>query len=89
MILLDEPTTALTPTETSQLFGIIRRLAQRGITFVFISHLLDELMELCDEISRSRDGSLAGHLARGQYDTRTLAELIAGHVLDVSAPKYS
>jgi len=79
LVILDEPTTALTPTEVARLFAVIRRLLAQGITFLFVSHLLDELIELCDEIYVLRDGELTGHLHRGQFDARTLAQLIAGH----------
>jgi ABC-type sugar transport system ATPase subunit len=77
-VILDEPTTALTPPEVAKLFAIIQRLRAKGLTFLFVSHLLDELLELCDEIFVLRDGALVGHRQRGQFDTRSLAQLIAG-----------
>lgn len=79
LVILDEPTTALTPPEVARLFTVIRRLQAQGITLLFVSHLLDELIELCDEIFVLRDGTLAGHLQRGEFDARVLARLIAGH----------
>jgi ABC-type sugar transport system ATPase subunit len=79
LIILDEPTTALTPTEVAKLFMVIRRLLAQGITFVFVSHLLDELLEISDEIYVLRDGVVAGYHRRGEFDTRSLARLIAGH----------
>ena len=85
LILLDEPTTALSSAETKQLFKVIRHLAAQGVTFVFISHLLDELLELCEEIYVLRDGALAGHLTREQFDSRALSELIAGRTLESAA----
>jgi ABC-type sugar transport system ATPase subunit len=78
LVILDEPTTALTPPEVSSLFAVIDRLRAKGLTFLFVSHLLDELLELCDEIFVLRDGALVGHRQRGQFDARTLAQLIAG-----------
>jgi ABC-type sugar transport system ATPase subunit len=60
------------------LFGALLRLKNQGITFLFISHLLPELMELADQIHVLRDGQTVGHLERGQYDARRLAGLIAG-----------
>jgi ABC-type sugar transport system ATPase subunit len=81
LVLLDEPTTALSPDETARLFGVVRQLASRGITFVFISHLLDELMEICDEILVLRDGALAGQLLRSKFDAGVLAQAIAGRRL--------
>jgi ABC-type sugar transport system ATPase subunit len=81
LIILDEPTTALTPAEAAVLFGAVRRLRARGITFLFISHILDELVELCDEIYVLRDGAVAGHLPREPFDSGELARLIAGRTV--------
>jgi ABC-type sugar transport system ATPase subunit len=80
-VILDEPTTALTPPEVDRLFPVIRRLARQGVTFLFISHLLDELMRLADEIHVLRDGALVGHLERDQYHPDSLSRLIAGRTL--------
>jgi ABC-type sugar transport system ATPase subunit len=78
LIILDEPTTALAPGDVARLFAALRRLREQGTTFLFVSHLLPELMELADEIYVLRDGRLAGHLSQGQFETRHLASLIAG-----------
>ncbi|MGH7971657.1 MAG: ATP-binding cassette domain-containing protein, partial [Limisphaerales bacterium] len=86
LVILDEPTTALTPPEVATLFRVVRRLQGQGITFLFVSHLLDELIELCDEIFVLRDGGLAGHLQRGEFNARALARLIAGH--DIAEPAH-
>jgi ABC-type sugar transport system ATPase subunit len=92
-IILDEPTTALTPPEVAKLFAIIRRLAAQGITFLFVSHLLDELIQLTEEIYVLRDGVLVGHLARDGFDAELLARLIAGRALGQSnapaPPRFS
>ena len=56
IILLDEPTSALTDTETKELFRIIRKLRDEGISCVYISHKMDELFELCDRLYVMRDG---------------------------------
>jgi ABC-type sugar transport system ATPase subunit len=86
LIILDEPTTALTPPEVARLFAIIRRLRSHGITFLFVSHLLDELLEISDEIFVLRDGFLTGHRQRGQFDSQSLAQLIAGHEVTGRGP---
>jgi len=85
LIILDEPTTALAPGDVTRLFSVLRRLRDQGITFVFISHLLPELMELADEIYVLRDGRLVDHLLRDQVDVRHLAARIAGKELDPAA----
>ena len=83
LVILDEPTTALTPPEVARLFAIIRRLReQQAIAFIFISHMLEELMELSDRIAVLRDGRLVGGLERGGYDGRRLSSLIAGRDLE-------
>lgn len=89
LVILDEPTTALTPPEVGRLFAVIQRLQAQGISFLFVSHLLDELLKLCDEIFVLRDGMLAGHRQRGQFDARTLARLIAGHEVAEAAPVHA
>jgi ABC-type sugar transport system ATPase subunit len=85
MIILDEPTTALTPPEVARLFGIIRRLKEQGITFIFISHMLEELIELSDTIAVLRDGRNVGSLAHDQFDREALSALIAGRTLAARA----
>ena len=56
VLILDEPTATLTPRETDQLFGIIRKLAERGIGVLFISHHLDEVKEIGDRVTVLRNG---------------------------------
>ncbi len=67
VILLDEPTSTLTEHEAENLFGILRRLKQQGVTLVFVSHKFEEVFALCDRASVLRDGQLIG--------TRPIAEL--------------
>ncbi len=86
LVILDEPTTALTPPEVARLFAIIRRLRAQGITFLFISHMLEELMELSDSISVLRDGRKVGDLGRAEFDARSLSALIAGRSLADARP---
>ncbi|MBF8153868.1 sugar ABC transporter ATP-binding protein [Exiguobacterium sp. TBG-PICH-001] len=57
-LILDEPTAPLSQAETSHLFSVVRRLAERGLGIIFISHRLQELYEICDSISVMRDGQL-------------------------------
>jgi ABC-type sugar transport system ATPase subunit len=81
LVILDEPTTALTPPEVDRLFGIIRRLQAQGIAFLFVSHMLEELLALSDSIAVLRDGAHVGDLARPEFDPRRLSELIAGRTV--------
>lgn len=82
LIVLDEPTTALTPGEVHKLFSIINQLKTRGISFIFISHMMEEVIELCDRAVVLRDGRKVGDLERGSFDRKDLASLIAGRTIE-------
>ncbi|MFE3163294.1 sugar ABC transporter ATP-binding protein [Streptomyces sp. NPDC059224] len=56
VLLLDEPTASLSPEETERLFGVVRRLAERGACVVFVSHKLEEVFAVCDTVTVLRDG---------------------------------
>ena len=58
IIIMDEPTSSLTDRETETLFGIIRKLRERGVAIVFISHRMNEIFEISDEIAVMRDGEM-------------------------------
>ncbi|MDR0362272.1 MAG: sugar ABC transporter ATP-binding protein [Planctomycetota bacterium] len=60
LLILDEPTTALTRKEILQLFEILGKLKEKGISFIFISHKLDEVLEICDRVTVLRDGDHIG-----------------------------
>lgn len=73
-IIFDEPTAYLTRSEAAQLFALIRRLKDEGVTIVYISHRMEEVFELADRVSVLRDGTLVG--TRNIADTND-AELVA------------
>jgi simple sugar transport system ATP-binding protein len=82
VIILDEPTAALTVPDRRQLFDFMKKLKKDGVTFIFISHYNDEILEICDAVSVLRDGSLAG----GSEDicsmtSEQLSELVLGRGL--------
>lgn len=60
VIIMDEPTAALTQSETVALFKVIESLRKRGVSMVYISHRMEEIFELCDRITVLRDGSYIG-----------------------------
>ena len=62
LIILDEPTSSLSETEAKRLFEIIRRQQKQGTAFIFISHRIEELMEICDSIFVLKDGELVTEL---------------------------
>ncbi|MBL9127764.1 MAG: sugar ABC transporter ATP-binding protein [Verrucomicrobiales bacterium] len=61
LIILDEPTTSLTSVETGRLFELLARLRARGITLIYISHGLGDVLRLCDDVVVLRDGAVVGH----------------------------
>src|SRR5207244_9178333 len=63
ILILDEPTAVLTPQEARELFGNLRKLREAGKTIVFISHKLDEVLELADRITVVRRGKVVGESA--------------------------
>src|SRR5690625_635816 len=78
ILVLDEPTAVLTPQETVVLFRFIREFAEEGNAVVFISHKLDEVMEICDRMSVMRDGRMIGTVERADTDQRKLAGMMVG-----------
>ena len=78
LLVLDEPTSVLTPQEARSLFEVLRRMTQEGHSVIFISHKLDEVLEIADRITVLRRGRVAASLARAGTDKRTLAELMVG-----------
>jgi ABC-type sugar transport system ATPase subunit len=78
LIILDEPTTALLPTEVGVLFGHMRRLAAEGHAFLYVSHHLAEVFEIADRVTVLRDGRNAGVWTREQMSRRAIIDAIVG-----------
>lgn len=78
VLVLDEPTEALHKSEVQILFSAVREVAQRGAGVIFISHRLDEVLELADRIVVLRDGKKVFDAARESLDEEQLVELVAG-----------
>jgi ribose transport system ATP-binding protein len=70
ILLLDEPTASITPTETAVLFRVLRRLRDQGVAIVFVSHKLEEIFALCDRVTVLRDGRVVGNDQRISEMTR-------------------
>ena len=82
VIILDEPTTALTVEDRMHLFAFMRELKAKGVTFIFISHYNDEILEICDACSVLRDGALAGGTEDvASLTSEQLSELVLGRGL--------
>jgi ribose transport system ATP-binding protein len=80
-VIFDEPTTSLTRRETERLFGIIRRLKDRGIGVIYISHILADVLGLCDRVTVLRDGSVVGGGAAAELGIERLIRLMVGREL--------
>lgn len=81
LIIMDEPNSALSPAETEFLFDIIRKLRERGVTILFISHRLDEVFEIADRITVLRDGKLIGTVIRDQSTIDQVVSMMVGREL--------
>jgi ABC-type sugar transport system ATPase subunit len=87
ILVLDEPTSALTEHETSILFGTLRRLRGRGIAIIFISHRLREVMEISDRVTVLRDGRLVGSRPITELDPAEIVRMMVGREVTDLFPK--
>ncbi|MGD9796298.1 MAG: ABC transporter ATP-binding protein, partial [Acidimicrobiia bacterium] len=78
ILILDEPTAVLTPAETDELLGVMRDLASQGVSIIFITHKLREVMAVCDTISVLRGGKLVGTTSPRETDQAGLANMMVG-----------
>ncbi|MBE7210366.1 MAG: sugar ABC transporter ATP-binding protein, partial [Gluconacetobacter diazotrophicus] len=81
ILVLDEPTTALSARETERLFGLIRQLRSEGIAIIYISHRMAEVYELADRVSVLRDGSYVGTLERDELSAEAIVRMMVGREL--------
>jgi simple sugar transport system ATP-binding protein len=81
IIILDEPTAVLVPQEVEALFGNLRELKAQGFTLLFISHKLDEVLAVADDITVMRRGTTVASVQPDQVSARQLAELMVGSEL--------
>ena len=82
ILVLDEPTAALADHEVELLFALVRRLQERGIGMLYISHRLREVFVLADRVTVLKDGGLVKTLATSETDSRGLVKLMVGRELD-------
>ena len=78
LLILDEPTAALTPQETDSLFTTIKQMVKNGLSVILISHKLNEILSVSDRIVVLRNGSLVGEVLTENADRAKLAEMIVG-----------
>ena len=83
ILVLDEPTAVLTPQETTEIFGVLKRLAAEGHSIIFISHKLYEVLELADRITVIRRGKVVGSRTPAETNENELAELMVGRAVSL------
>ncbi len=87
LLIMDEPTSALTDTEINQLFTVIRRLKEKGVSVVFISHHLEEVLEICDRGTVLRDGEYIDTVDLANVTKEDLIRMMVGRNLEQQYPK--
>ncbi|HVZ15375.1 MAG TPA: sugar ABC transporter ATP-binding protein [Bauldia sp.] len=87
LLILDEPTAALTQAETARLFGLVRRLRQTGVAVIYISHRLAEIFELCDNVTVLKDGRVTGtRLVKDTTEDELIRLMVGRDVLFARGP---
>lgn len=86
LVVMDEPTARLTAGESEVLRQVIRRLAEAGTTILFVSHFLDEVLEVADAITIMRDGRVVRNCAPAEETRSSLVESMIGRELDATFP---
>ena len=88
ILVLDEPTSALTVREIDQLFDTIRRLKKMGVGIVYISHRMEEVPEIGDRITVLRDGQYIGTLSKEEYDIDRVVKMMVGREIKDLFPRH-
>jgi ribose transport system ATP-binding protein len=87
ILVMDEPTTALSDRETDRLFDIVRQLRSEGLAIIYISHRMAEIYELGDRLSVFRDGEYVGELTRPEFSSDRIIEMMVGRKLEDLYPE--
>lgn len=86
VIIMDEPTSALSETEVATLFGIISDLKKKGVAIIYISHKMEEIFAIADTITVLRDGKYIGTKPAAELDVPTLITMMVGRAIDSLFP---
>ncbi len=86
VIILDEPSASITPIELETLFGVILRLKERGVSFIYISHRIDEVFRIGDNVTVLKDGRRVRCLPLSEIDKAGLIALMVGRTLGYTFP---
>ena len=85
LLIMDEPTTALTRTEVDSLFSVVLDLQAKGISILFVSHKLNEVLEVAERFTILRDGKWIGTFERSELDSQKLVRLMTGQEVATDA----
>lgn len=88
ILVMDEPSAALTPSEVAKLLNTVRDLRDRGIGIIYISHRLNEIAEIADRVMVLRDGQWAGEAPIAEMSRRRIIELMVGREIENEFPKH-
>jgi ribose transport system ATP-binding protein len=89
IIIMDEPTAALEKSEQEQLFKIIRRLKAQGTAIIYVSHILKEVLDICDDVMILRDGNVVANEPVNNLDVSKVINYMIGKTLKQQYPKES
>ncbi|MCY3864008.1 MAG: sugar ABC transporter ATP-binding protein [Chloroflexi bacterium] len=89
ILIMDEPTAALTESDVEQLFSIVRLLRERGVSIIYISHRLNEVFELADRVTVLRDGEYIGTRAVPETSEAELISMMVGRTIENLFPKQA
>lgn len=89
ILIFDEPTAALDEDEVNRLYKIIRRLKDKGVSIIYISHRLDEIIELADRVTVLKDGKFAGTLEKSEISKDRMISMMVGRVINDIYPDRS
>lgn len=87
LLILDEPTSTLGGDEVEGVFRMLRRINQQGVTIIYISHRLKEVLSIADRVTVLRDGRNMGTLKAGEADVETLVKLMVGRTATTGVPR--
>jgi len=89
LLIMDEPTSSLTKNEVDSLFSVVKKLQKRGITTLFVSHKLNEILEIAERVTVLRDGKCVGVYDPDELDHEKLTYLMTGKKIEYIKPDTS
>ncbi|MEA5016979.1 MAG: sugar ABC transporter ATP-binding protein [Candidatus Limiplasma sp.] len=89
ILVLDEPTAVLAPEEAQQLFRMLRKLKETGVSVIYISHRLEEVFEIADKVTTMRDGRVTATVPVGETSKSQIIEMMIGRKLNALFPPRS